>query len=204
MLPSEGWKRGLRAETENGGDGFASFAGKAWDGASAARVGCREERGPASLLAFLSPKWESHKCVWRLMKRTQRHWGGGGNTKPESLRSECVEVTANLSRYVQTRGSYAGSTEPARQCSRLETQVQSLGWEDLLEESMATHSSILRLENTIDRGAFLRINANFLLHFGSFPGWWVCPEEISHCFFDAIWKPRASPALLFYSACSFI
>ena len=78
----------------------------------------------------------------------QKHWEGGGNTKPESLRSECVEVTANLSRYVQTRGSYAGSKEPARQCSRLETQVQSLGWEDLLEDSMATHSRILRLENT--------------------------------------------------------
>ena len=25
----------------------------------------------------------------------------------------------------------------------IETQVQSLGWEDLLEEDMATHSSIL-------------------------------------------------------------
>ena len=28
-----------------------------------------------------------------------------------------------------------------------ETWVQSLGWEDLLEEGMATHSSFLALEN---------------------------------------------------------
>ena len=34
-----------------------------------------------------------------------------------------------------------------------ETQVRSLGWEDPLEEEMATHSSILGLENLMDRGA---------------------------------------------------
>ena len=33
-----------------------------------------------------------------------------------------------------------------------ETQVQSLGQEDPLEEEMATHSSILALENSVDRG----------------------------------------------------
>ena len=33
-------------------------------------------------------------------------------------------------------------------------QVQSLGWEDPLEEEMATHSSILCLENPMDRGAW--------------------------------------------------
>ena len=44
--------------------------------------------------------------------KDQRRWGGGGNTKPGSLRSECEEVTANLSRYVQTRGSCAGGKEP--------------------------------------------------------------------------------------------
>ena len=33
--------------------------------------------------------------------------------------------------------------EPAYQCRRHETQVQSLSWEDPLEEGMATHSSIL-------------------------------------------------------------
>ena len=33
-----------------------------------------------------------------------------------------------------------------------ETQVQSLGWEDPLEDAMVTHSSISCWENPIDRG----------------------------------------------------
>ena len=36
----------------------------------------------------------------------------------------------------------------------LETQVRSLGWEDPLEKGMTTHSSILALENPMDRGAW--------------------------------------------------
>ena len=35
-----------------------------------------------------------------------------------------------------------------------ETWDQSLGWEDLLEKEMATHSSILAWEISIDRGAW--------------------------------------------------
>ena len=35
-----------------------------------------------------------------------------------------------------------------------ETQVQSLGQEDPLEEVMATHSSILAWRITVDRGAW--------------------------------------------------
>ena len=35
-----------------------------------------------------------------------------------------------------------------------ETQVQSLGWEDPLEKEMAAHSSILGLENPMDREAW--------------------------------------------------
>ena len=35
-----------------------------------------------------------------------------------------------------------------------ETWVQSLGWEDPLEEGMATHSSILAWRIPMDRGAF--------------------------------------------------
>ena len=35
-----------------------------------------------------------------------------------------------------------------------ETQVQSLDQEDLLEKEMATHSSILGLENPMDRGTW--------------------------------------------------
>ena len=33
--------------------------------------------------------------------------------------------------------------EPTCQCRRHETKVRSLGWEDPVEEGMATHSSIL-------------------------------------------------------------
>ena len=35
-----------------------------------------------------------------------------------------------------------------------ETWVQSLGWEDLLEECMATHSSVLAWRIPMDRGAW--------------------------------------------------
>ena len=35
-----------------------------------------------------------------------------------------------------------------------EMWVQSLGWEDPLEEEMATHSSTLGLGNPMDRGAW--------------------------------------------------
>ena len=35
-----------------------------------------------------------------------------------------------------------------------ETWVQSLGWEDLLEEGMATHSSFLAWRIHLDRGAW--------------------------------------------------
>ena len=36
----------------------------------------------------------------------------------------------------------------------LETWVQFLGWEDPLEEAMATHSSILAWRIAMDRGAW--------------------------------------------------
>ena len=35
-----------------------------------------------------------------------------------------------------------------------ETEAQSLGWEDLLEDGMATHSSILAWRMPTDRGAW--------------------------------------------------
>ena len=35
-----------------------------------------------------------------------------------------------------------------------ETQIKSLGWEDPLEEGIATHSSISCLENPMNRGAW--------------------------------------------------
>jgi len=38
-----------------------------------------------------------------------------------------------------------------------ETWIRSLGWEDPLEEGMATHSNILAWKIPIDRGAWLAI-----------------------------------------------
>ena len=40
-----------------------------------------------------------------------------------------------------------------------ETRVRSLGREDPLEEEMATHSSILGLENPMDGGAWYRLQS---------------------------------------------
>ena len=49
-------------------------------------------------------------------------------------------------------GFPGGSDDKETTCSA-ETQVQSLGWEDCLEEGMATHSSILAWRIPMDRGA---------------------------------------------------
>ena len=38
--------------------------------------------------------------------------------------------------------------------ARKESWVQSLGWKDSLEEEMATHSSILAMENSMDHGVW--------------------------------------------------
>ena len=42
-----------------------------------------------------------------------------------------------------------------------ETWVQSLGWEDLLEKEMATHSSILAWKNPKDRKAWWAVIHGF-------------------------------------------
>ena len=38
-----------------------------------------------------------------------------------------------------------------------ETRVRALGWDNLLEEEMATHSNILAWKNSMDRGVWLAI-----------------------------------------------
>ena len=48
---------------------------------------------------------------------------------------------------------FDGSVGKESTCS-VETWVQSLGWEDLLEEGMATHFSILAWRIPMDRGAW--------------------------------------------------
>ena len=35
-----------------------------------------------------------------------------------------------------------------------ETQIQSLGWEDPLEEEVATHSNVIAWKNPMNRGAW--------------------------------------------------
>ena len=58
-----------------------------------------------------------------------------------------------------------------------ETWVRSLGWDDPLEKEMATHSSILAWENSMDGGAWQAIvhgvtesNTTEQLHFTSLGG----------------------------------
>ena len=51
---------------------------------------------------------------------------------------------------MQFPGGSVGKDPPARQ----ETWVRSLGWEDPLEESMATYSSILAWRIPMDGGAW--------------------------------------------------
>ena len=50
-------------------------------------------------------------------------------------------------------GSSSGK-EPACQCGRHETQVQSLDWEDPLEKEMVNPLQYSSLENPMDRGAW--------------------------------------------------
>ena len=50
-------------------------------------------------------------------------------------------------------GDSAGKKPPTMQKTQETLQVRSLGWEDPREEGMATHSSILALENPMDREA---------------------------------------------------
>ena len=53
---------------------------------------------------------------------------------------------------VYSMSFFDGSVGKESTCS-VETWVQSLGWEDLLEEGMATHFSILAWRIPMDRGA---------------------------------------------------
>ena len=58
-----------------------------------------------------------------------------------------------ISNTINFWGFPSGTTgkEPTCKCRRQETQVQSLGWEDPLEEGKTTHSSILTWRTPMDR-----------------------------------------------------
>ena len=49
---------------------------------------------------------------------------------------------------------FPGSSDGKNLRAMLETWVQSLGWEDPLEEGMAAHSSILAWRIPVDKGAW--------------------------------------------------
>ena len=65
--------------------------------------------------------------------------------------SKCI--LSDLHGFMGFPGGTSGK-ELACKCRRHETWVQSLGWEDLLEEGMATHTSILAWRIPMDRGAW--------------------------------------------------
>ena len=70
------------------------------------------------------------------------------------------------------RMSFPGGTnskEPACQCSRHETRVLSLDWEGILEEGMATHSSILawRIPWIEEPGGLQSITLQRVRHYSS-------------------------------------
>ena len=59
---------------------------------------------------------------------------------PPAPRTQGIKV---LSLYTSFTADFPGGSEVKRLSAIGETQVRSLGWEDLLEKGMATHSSIL-------------------------------------------------------------
>ena len=73
-----------------------------------------------------------------------------------AMGSEVGAVRHKVLSLRKTLGFPGGTSgkEPACQFRRHETQVRSLGWEDPLEEAMATHSSILAWRIPMDRGAW--------------------------------------------------
>ena len=58
-----------------------------------------------------------------------------------------------LQRYTHLKG-FPGGSDVQNLPAMEETWVQSLGQKDILEKRMATHSSILSLENSMDKGAW--------------------------------------------------
>ena len=63
-----------------------------------------------------------------------------------------VRSLLSISRSLRTLG-FPGGTDVKNLPTMQETWVQSLGWEDPLEEGMATHFSIPAWRKPTDRGA---------------------------------------------------
>ena len=67
---------------------------------------------------------------------------------PITIRRICVEIEKNIGASLMAQ---LVKNPPAMR----ETRVRFLGWEDLLEEGTATHSSILAWRIPMDRGGWL-------------------------------------------------
>ena len=109
--------------------------------------------------------WRASLTRWTWVWASSRSWWWTG--KPGELQSMGQQSWTWLSDWTdQTMMSYhTGYQWAIKQASLVdqmiknvpstwETWVQSLGWEDLLEKGMATHSSILAWRIPMDRGAW--------------------------------------------------
>ena len=67
--------------------------------------------------------------------------------------SEENKEFSNIHGYLYTKCFPGGSDGKESACNAGETWVQSLSWEDSLEDGMATHSSILAWRIPMDRDA---------------------------------------------------
>ena len=76
----------------------------------------------------------------------------------EIIKACCLKVLQrheSLNICIYMKRGLLGGTVVKNPSANAGTQVRSLGWEDLLEKEMATHSSILSyLENPTDGGAW--------------------------------------------------
>ena len=97
-----------------------------------------------SLYVYLGAWWSFQVHFHNLQ---QNFWLNGNNLKDirEYDQSKCFLVWASLVAQMV-------KNLPTMQ----ETKVRSLGQQDPLEKRMATHSSILAMENSMDRGYILR------------------------------------------------
>ena len=87
---------------------------------------------------------------WFGWQSYSRHWHTDTNANPFMNKFDWILILASIFCLLLENGlPQMVKNLPAM----LETQVWSLGWEDTLEKGMATHSSILNLENSMDRGA---------------------------------------------------
>ena len=71
-----------------------------------------------------------------------------------SSKDNLVKVIPSSSQKLGFLGGSVVKNLPVRQKTQEMLQVRSLAWGDPLEEGLATHSSVLTLENPIGRGAW--------------------------------------------------